>query len=402
MAGLAIPTLLMSPAEAAAAPSPTTVPGKPPAPEAKRNVATFGTQTSSATKPDSRGIYSFASTPGGRVEDHVALQNYSTQPISLIVRGTDAVNTPQGGFAAKPVNERSTEVGTWVALPTSDLTVTVPARSYRIIPFEIVVPQNATPGDHIGVITATLESAIISPSGQREHLLQTVGSRIFIRVSGPLHPGFTVSGLTVSYQGTADPIGTGLAKLTYEVKNTGNVALGGRQTVYVSGLFGSKKVASRVAEVQLLLPGFSVHQTVTIKGIFPEVLDKGHVSISPLYIPGSAQPISGPYTAAVSFWAVPWTLVAIVVAIIIIIILLLLWRRRRRRRKGVGRKGGKPQPPATSKEPGRKDGQAPPEAGSDKKEPAHPESAPTQADVPAEAEPARAMSQSDSRAEDHT
>ena len=81
---------------------------------AKKNVVTFGTQTSSATKPDGRGIYLFGATPGARIEDHVAVINYSDQTATFLIRGDDAVNTPQGGFAALPIYERSHDLGTWI------------------------------------------------------------------------------------------------------------------------------------------------------------------------------------------------------------------------------------------------------------------------------------------------
>jgi Bacterial protein of unknown function (DUF916) len=308
---------------------------------ANKAVVTFGTQTATATKPDGRGYYSFAATPGAQVLDHVAVINYSNKTVTLTLRAADAINTPQGGFAVIPINERSKDIGTWIALPASDLSVTIPPRSNLIVPFLVEVPKNASPGDHIGAITATLASFVVSKSGQRVRLLQTTGTRVFLRVSGPLHPGFAVQNLKINYTGTANPAGTGQAVLTYTVRNIGNVALGGRQTVYITGLFGTKRTAVHVAEVQLLLPGNSVNESVRISGILPEFRDTGHVSISPLYVPGSVQPASGPYTATVSFWAIPWTLLAIVV-ILILVIWLLIRRRRRGKRpdKGPGRPAG--------------------------------------------------------------
>ena len=294
---------------------------------AKKNVVTFGTQTSSRTKPDKRGIYLFGATPGGRIEDYVAIRNYSDQTATFLVRGTDAVNTPQGGFASLPINERSHDLGAWIALPKSDLKVTLPPRTDLIVPFLVEVPANATPGDHIGVITATLVSSVISKSGQRLHLLQTIGSRIFLRVSGELRPSLTVSGLAVHYQGTLDPIGSGNATLTYTVSNTGNVALGGLQTVYVSGLLGSRSTA-RVPKLQLLLPGYSVKEKVEVRGIFQEIQENAHVSVRPLYIAGSVAPPSGPFQASLSFWVIPWILIAIIV---VVVLLMLAWFRRRHR-----------------------------------------------------------------------
>jgi hypothetical protein len=326
----------------------TTVPPRPApskAVSAKKNVVTFGTQTASASKPDSRGIYRFGATPGGRIEDHVAILNYSDQAATFLIRGTDAVNTPQGGFAALPINERSHDLGAWIVLPRSDLSVTLGPRSDLIVPFLVEVPRNATPGDHIGVITATLVSSVISKSGQRLRLLQTVGTRIFLRVSGPLHPALTVTVLAVQEQGTLDPVGTDKAKVTYTVSNTGNIALGGLQTVYVSGLFGGRFTAARLPKIQLLLPGYSVKGTVAVTGIFPEIRETAHVSIRPLYIAGSVAPPSGPFQASRSFWAIPWILMALIVAVMLLVVGWL--RRRRRRARGAT---------AGPQEPGGRDG----------------------------------------------
>jgi len=318
---------------------------------AKKNVVTFGTQTASATKPDGRGIYLFGATPGGRIEDHVAILNYSDQTATFLIRGTDAVNTPQGGFAALPINERSHDLGAWIALPRSDLTVTLRPRTDIIVPFLIEVPADATPGDHIGVITATLVSSVISKSGQRLRLLQTVGTRIFLLVSGSLHPSLTVTGLAVHYQGTLDPIGTGKATVTYTVSNTGNVALGGLQTVYVSGLFGGRSTA-RLPEIRLLLAGFSVKETVEVKGIFPEIRETAHVSIRPLYITGSVAPPSGPFQASRSFWTIPWILIAIIVTVIL---LMVGWFRRRRRGQRARDATADPQEPGVRDSVGRQE-----------------------------------------------
>ncbi|MDE3205582.1 MAG: DUF916 domain-containing protein [Acidobacteriota bacterium] len=346
----------------AATSSSTTNPGAnaaaPPTTAAKApaNVVTFGTQTASATQPDGRGYFDFGSGAGGQIADHVAVRNYSNQTITVTLKGTDAVNTPQGGLAALPVNETSKDVGAWIQLPASDLTLTIAPRHDVIVPFRVVVPKDALPGDHVGAITATLQSSVISKSGQRVKLLQTAGTRMFLRVSGPLHPNLSVEGIAVRYEGTWNPAGKGRAVITWSVRNSGNVGLGGRQTVYVSGLFGSRKSAVRVADVQLLLPGFSVKESVTVTGILPEVRDTAHVSLSPLYIPGSVQPASGPFKATVTFWALPWPDM-IIVAIALLALGALLYRRRRRRGSPPGAGSDPP------KRPGRSAGPSEPSGG---------------------------------------
>ena len=316
-----------------------------PAPQ-PHDVVTFGTQTATATAPDGRGMYRFGATTGGLVDDYVAVINDSTQPVTFLVRAVDGVNTPQGGFAALPVNQPSKAVGTWISLPGWASSLTVGPRSLRIVPFTLRVPADTSPGDHFGVITATLVSSAQSKSGERIRLLQTVGTRVFVRVSGALHPGFSIENMRFRYTGNLEPIGSGRGLLTYTVTNTGNVALGGRQTVDVTGLFGSRSVARRVSGVQLLLPGFSVKETVPVSGIFPEFRDTAHVTISPLYIAGTVQPASGPYRADTAFWAVPWTLLAVVAFLALLVFLVFRLRRRRIGPRvgkgGSGRSGGPP------------------------------------------------------------
>jgi hypothetical protein len=305
-------------------------------------VVTFGvepyTPAVHGQTQSARPFFGYDVTPGGHVTDYAAVLNYSYQWLSLQVAAADAVNTSTGGFALLPVTAKQTQVGAWVTIPASKRTVAVPPRSgingrdigTVIVPFNVVIPQNAQPGDHFGGIVVTLRSSIKDKSGQLFHLDQRVGSRVFIRVSGPLRPQLTIQALQASYHGTANPIGTGTATVTYVVHNTGNVGMGGQQTVTIKGLFGATATAKKLPPIPLLLPGgFDVIQ-VKVPGVFPEFLMKAHVAVTPLYIAGTAQPKSGPFTAGTSFWAIPWALIAIVV-LLAAGIAGYIWRRRVRR-----------------------------------------------------------------------
>jgi hypothetical protein len=291
-------------------------------------VVTFGVQPAGPKKPDGRGYFSFSVTPGARLEDHFAVTNYSTQRLTLTVHTSDALNTPGGDFALLPPNQSSKDVGTWIKLPASRLTISVPARGFLIVPFSVAIPQNATPGDHVGGVIVTLESFAKTKTGQRYRLLQNVGSRMFVRVSGTLHPGLAVEGVTVRYHGTVNPIGRGRAVVTFTVRNIGNVALGGRQSVRISGLFGFGSSAVALRPLGVLLPGFSVKESAQVRGVVPQVWMTARVSITPLVLPGSVQTVNGPFQASVHFMAIPW----IWLAILVLLIVAIWWRRRRRRR----------------------------------------------------------------------
>src|SRR6202044_1132814 len=101
-------------------------------------------------------------------------------------------------------------------------------------------------------------------------------TRVYVRVSGPLHPKLEIIGLHATYHQqnkTAKPqpqagglsIGAGSTTVTYTVHNAGNVRVQANQTVKVSGLFGSSKAVHPDAIAQLL-PGGSSTVSVVVQG----------------------------------------------------------------------------------------------------------------------------------------
>ena len=299
-----------------------------------RRNATFGVQPASAEEPDDRGYFSIAATTGARVSDHLAVRNYSFSPVKLTLATSDAVNTPSGDFGLLPSDQPSSDLGTWISLPRRFKKVTVPARGFVIVPFEIVIPRDATPGDHAGGLTATLASFAKTTSGQRYRLLQTVGSRVIVRVSGPMRPALVLKDVHARYRGSLNPVGTGRTLVTYTIRNAGNVALGGDQHLRISGLLGLSSSPHPVPRLNVLLPGYSVSRSVVVDGVIPQVWMNAEVSVSPLVLPGTVVRLPDAYARSVHFWAVPWMLF-----VLIGFVLLAVWWRRRRRRRSPPRRG---------------------------------------------------------------
>ena len=157
-----------------------------------------------------------------------------------------------------------------------------------------------------------------------------------------MRPQLTVENLGALYHGTLNPLGKGHVMLTYTVNNTGNVALGGAQEVSVSGLFGSTAKAKDLAQIPLLLPGFSIQVTVDVAGVVPAFRETATVSISPVKIEGSDLPPSGPWTASAGFWAIAWPWI-VLLCLVLLSLAVFEWRMRRR---GHG-DGAPPEAPAT-------------------------------------------------------
>ncbi|SCF87383.1 hypothetical protein [Streptomyces sp. Ncost-T10-10d] len=166
--------------------------------------------------------------PGTVLQDRLSVTNSGTAPVTVRLRGADAYNAEDGGFAVRG-GKGSTGTGAW--LRTAVAQVTVPARTRADVPFSVTVPTGATPGDHPG--------AIVVRSGDR-----SVGVRIQLRVGGPTLAALTVEDVTVSGR-----------TIHYTLVNRGNTALAPRIAVGADGVFGTLlRRKARTLPVELL-PG---------------------------------------------------------------------------------------------------------------------------------------------------
>lgn len=299
--------------------------------------ATFGLGPARGGKLDGRINYGYVLPPGGVVHDQVAVVNVGASPLTLNIYAADALNTPTGSLALQPGFVKPADSAQWVriATPGNKGYVVVPARTAKgpsvvYLPFTLVVPKGAVVGDHLAGLVASLVSKG-QTAGDRAaevKLEQRVGVRLSVRVAGELRPSLVVEGVSASYRGSLDPVGTGTVTVTYTVRNTGNVRLGGRPSIDVHALVGPSATAAGLADIPLLLPGFSATVTSTVTGVRPWGYETAEVTVVPLAAVGDADPVPAPVSGSTRFWAMPWTLLALLVLLAIIAGLLL--RRRSR------------------------------------------------------------------------
>ncbi|MGI8667279.1 MAG: hypothetical protein ACR2N4_14840 [Jatrophihabitans sp.] len=312
------------------------------APAQGNGEVTFGVQPASPSNgrivADARPYFYYGMNPGSSLSDHVAILNYSTKALVLTVYATDALNAVDGGFALQPVEAKRVDAGAWVSLGGARLQVRVPARSVDkaghqvvgsvLLPVRLCVPVAADPGDHVGGIVASLDTLSQSKDGNRVRLQQRVAARMFIRVSGPLRPLLTVQQLRVSYRGSVGSPTGGTATVSYIVHNGGNVKLGGRQRVTVSGLLGRTGRTPPVADIPLLLPGNSAQVRVQVSQLSAQAWMQVRVTVAGLQLPGDSNPAVPEATAGRHFWAWPWLAVAIL-ALLLLVAAGFLYRRHR-------------------------------------------------------------------------
>lgn len=259
-------------------------------------------------------------TPGVPVNDSVTITNKTDAPLNVELYTADAFNTEQGGYASRPPNEPKREMGAWITLSAS--AVTVVPHSAADVQFTITPPLDATPGDHAGSIVAVNTEASVSRNGSVNiRAIDAVGTRVYGRVSGPLTRSLEVTSLDV---GTSSGV-SGLfggpvdVDVTYKVVNTGNVRLSPRAKLSVSPLIGGSTDAKPTALPELLPHGSAViHQHVS--GVLPFGKVTAKVEVT------SAAPTA---TAESTAFVIPWLLLLLLLALGLAI---WGWRRRRRHR----------------------------------------------------------------------
>ena len=296
------------------------------------NDITWGIQPSTAKGPTGKPAFVYNHvTPGTRLRSYVGITNYSKFPVTFAVYPADAVNTTTGGFDVVRQGQKSVGVGAWITMART--TVTVPAGLELNVAFTLQVPRNATPGDHYGGIMAQVSASSTGKGGQFL-INRRVGTRVYLRVVGPLHPSLAIQNLTLSYGGTVNPFGAGSATVDYTVKNDGNEALAASQLLTVTSLFGTL-ASTKPPPVVNLIPGQSQQVTVNLTGVPPAGPIDANVTLVPA-VPkettGQPAALTPPVAAvrqSTGTWAWPWPQILLFV---LLLVLLWLWRRRRKRR----------------------------------------------------------------------
>jgi hypothetical protein len=273
-----------------------------------------------------RGDFNLDLRPGLTVDDSVAIANKTSAPLTFRIYAADGINLKTGAFGLKSPDKPSTDIGSWIKLPGTQLTV--PARSLVNLPFQIQVPQNATPGDHAGGIVAVNTAASSQQSenggGARGNIdvLQSVGTRVYGRVAGPLEPSLKITDMGVSTETSVGSMfGTPTdATVTYTIENTGNTRLTPTAQAKVSSLFGLASKDAPEQKLPELLPGSRVSLSQKVRDVLPWFRVKATVDVAEgkVHASGTATTL-----------AIPWLTVLV---IFLLIALFVVLRRRRRRR----------------------------------------------------------------------
>jgi len=289
-----------------------------------------------------RDWFEYQLRPGQKLRDLVSVSNLTDNPMSFAIYPSDAYNTPlDGAFALRLQNDKQTDAGSWISLGYS--TLDVPAHSRADLAFEINIPSDAPPGDHVaGIIAEDTTPGDQVQQGQGVNIQRRVGTRVYIRVDGPLHPSLQVTQVgNIHKQALLPPFtGRGRASIAYEITNTGNVRLTGQATLEIKGLFGRSIKKFDPVNLPELLPGGKVVVSAELDSL--PIIDRVFTEVT-VTAPGVKS------VRAKAFWDIPWLEVLIVIGLI-----ALEAGRRRYKKRGPKEPDDEPAPKSQGAEKTKK------------------------------------------------
>jgi hypothetical protein len=104
------------------------------------------------TIPITRSYFIFAAHPGEVIHSEVRVSNTGTVVGTVSLYGVDATTGQTSGTVFRARQDPQTDVGAWLALGVPQVTL-APGQS-QIVPFQIAIPPQVRPGQHVGGIVA--------------------------------------------------------------------------------------------------------------------------------------------------------------------------------------------------------------------------------------------------------
>jgi hypothetical protein len=265
--------------------------------------------------------------PGQTTKVQIFLRNISSSDLIVSNQINDFVAGGQDGTPKLLLEDKSNNpytLKTWVgALPN----LTLVPKEIKSLTATITVPANAAPGGHYGVIRFTGTPAGLSGTGVS--LSASLGALMLVTVNGNVSEGLSVQEFSVNHGGKSGSLFESLPlQFVEKFKNTGNVHVKPTGHVTITNMFGKKVAAVNVN----LPPGNVLPQSVRK---FDQPLDKTVLGNKKLFGRYNAK-LNVTYgtnakvlTASLTFWVIPFRLIAVVALILVVGFFAVRWLIKR-------------------------------------------------------------------------
>ncbi len=314
-AAIAIAPLALAPAAASAAPASA-------ATASTASAASWSVAPADESGPDGRISLRHELEAGTTASDRIAVSNHGAETVEYLVAAGDGMVGANGAFDIRQGEpERG---GAWITVGgLGDRgTVLVDPGTTVLLPLEIAVPENATPGDHpAGVVVG-----LASTSAEGVQVQHRMGVRLHLQVAGELAPALDAEVLGTGYDWSWNPFEPGTAEVRVAVENTGNVRVSPGVATTVGGPFGLPSERSGATDAAELLPGDRRVVTAIVPA-WPLVWLLGEVEATPVAVGEDAWTGADSTTLPIGLLALSpaWL---VVLAVVLAIAATLVLRRR--------------------------------------------------------------------------
>lgn len=325
LAAVIAPSMWSASASAASAVSVSAVSAAEMSTEGDQTVS-WSVRPADESGPDGRAWVELELEPGETTTERMAVVNLGESAVTFSLASADGYLTDSGRFTMLPSDEKSTESGTWITLPS---TVTVEPGATAVVPFRVEAPKDATPGDHAAGVAASIRSEGTS-GGTAVGVESRVGFRVMVRVSGDVRPALEV-GAVGEYLTEWNPLDPGTVVVRYTLHNSGNVRLESSGAAEWNGRTFPGETAEHATDTELL-PGDERTVEVRLPGVWPLGLLSVPLSVErSVILPDGSRERIDPVSQTVSVWAVPWPQLLVLLAVGLVLGGTLIRRRGRRR-----------------------------------------------------------------------
>lgn len=282
---------------------------------------TWMVRPSDGVKADGRAWVERSLDPGDSAREHLLLRNLSPAPVVFHLTAGDGYFTDTGRFNMIPSDQASADAGRWVQIQD---TVEVPAGADVVVPFTIAVPGDATPGDHLAGVAASIRSGETGQIGVESR----VGFRVMTRVSGKIAPAASVQ-LSGGFATSWNPLAPGEVRVDYVIRNSGNTRLSISPHIALTAPFGITSFNGDGVDILEIAPGESRSGSVTFPRTWPLFAYTAEVTASAAVVPvgNDTPPKVESTSASASVAAIPMPQL-----IFLVLAALLFWWARADRR----------------------------------------------------------------------
>lgn len=284
-------------------------------------------------------VVSISGDPGQTLQTTISLRDVSPSDLYVTNQVNDFEANGEDG-TPKVILDGTTSpfsIKTWLRTIAP---LTLKARQIKSVKVTIDIPKDASPGGYYGIIRFTGTPPDLSGTGVS--LNASLGSLIFVKVNGDAKEALSIEDFSTSAGGKTSSIHQSLPLTVSErIKNTGNTFEQPTGLVTVKDMFNKTIATLPVNADQRLILSASTRK-------FDQTLDSSVVGNKLLF---------GKYTASfemdygtsatkltktITFWIIPYTLIAIIIAALIIAFFVFRYLIGRYNRIIVGRATGTP------------------------------------------------------------